>query len=118
MNAAVGMFVVAVLTFGFLATVVVLRHKRAVLRHEERMAVIEKGGLLPELDEEGPTAPRTPRVYLLRGMLWLFVGIAVVMLPYALYRDGRDTFFRLHGTTKPSAHPLGHLRIFLRLRFF
>ena len=22
--------------------------------------------------------------------LWLFVGIAVVMLPYALYRDGRD----------------------------
>ena len=22
--------------------------------------------------------------------LWLFVGIAVTMLPYALYRDGRD----------------------------
>jgi len=43
------------------------------------MAVIEKGALLPALDEERPKAPWTPRVYLLRGMLWLFVGIAIVI---------------------------------------
>jgi hypothetical protein len=70
----------AVLTFGFLATVVLLRYKRAALRHEERMNVIEKGGVLPALDEERPKAPWTPRVYLLRGMLWMFVGAAMVIV--------------------------------------
>jgi hypothetical protein len=69
---------IAILTFGFLATVVLLRYKRAALRHEERMTVIEKGGVLPALDEERPKAPWTPRVYLLRGMLWMFVGVAIV----------------------------------------
>ena len=28
--------------------------------------------------------------------LWLFVGIAVVMVPYALYRDGRDVIPAMH----------------------
>jgi hypothetical protein len=74
------MFVLALLTFGFLVTVVLLRYKRAALRHEERMTVIEKGGVLPALDEERPKAPWTPRVYLLRGMLWLFVGVAIVIV--------------------------------------
>jgi hypothetical protein len=80
MNPAVGMFVLALLTFGFLSTVVLLRYKRAALRHEERMTVIEKGGVLPALDEERPKAPWTPRVYLLRGMLWLFVGLAIMIV--------------------------------------
>jgi hypothetical protein len=74
------MFVLALLTFGFLSTVVLLRYKRAALRHEERMTVIEKGGVLPALDEERPKAPWTPRVYLLRGMLWLFVGLAIMIV--------------------------------------
>jgi hypothetical protein len=65
---------------GFMTAVIFLRHKRAVLRHEERMVVIEKGALLPALDEERPKAPWTPRVYLLRGMLWLFVGLAIVIV--------------------------------------
>jgi hypothetical protein len=74
------MFVLVLLTFSFLATVVLLRYKRAVLRHEERMVVIEKGALLPALDEERPKAPWTPRAYLLRGMMWLFVGVAIVIV--------------------------------------
>jgi hypothetical protein len=65
---------------GFMTAVIFLRHKRAVLRHEERMTVIEKGGVLPALDEERPKAPWTPRVYLLRGMLWMFVGVALVIV--------------------------------------
>jgi Na+-transporting methylmalonyl-CoA/oxaloacetate decarboxylase gamma subunit len=65
---------------GFMTAVITLRHKRAVLRHEERMTVIEKGGVLPALDEERPKTPWTPRVYLLRGMLWTFVGVAMVIV--------------------------------------
>ncbi len=60
-----------------MTAVISLRHKRAVLRHEERMAVIEKGGVLPALDEERQKAPWSPRVYLLRGMLWMLVGVAM-----------------------------------------
>lgn len=44
------------------------------------MAVIEKGGVLPALDEERPRAPWTPRVYLLRGMIWTFVGVALTVM--------------------------------------
>jgi hypothetical protein len=70
----------AALTVAFMGAVIILKHKRAVLRHEERMVVIEKGSLLPALDEERPKAPWTPRVYLLRGMMWLFVGVAIVIV--------------------------------------
>jgi len=65
---------------GFLSAEIILRHKRAVLRHAERMVVIEKGGVLPALDEERPRAPWTPRVYLLRGMIWTFVGVALTVM--------------------------------------
>jgi drug/metabolite transporter (DMT)-like permease len=38
------------------------------------------------VDGIGARLSANPNAY----SLWLFVGIAVVMLPYALYRDGRD----------------------------
>ncbi len=38
------------------------------------------------VDGIGARLAANPNAY----SLWLFVGIAVVMLPYALYRDGRD----------------------------
>ncbi len=67
-----------------LMVVMILRHGRAVLRHQERLQVIEKGGVLPSLDEERPKAPWSPRVYLLRGMIWLYTGIAITIMLGAL----------------------------------
>jgi hypothetical protein len=80
--AAAPWFFLSVMTLAVvcLGMVVALRHKRAVLRHEERLAEIEKGGQAHALDEDRPKAPWTPRVYLLRGTLWLFVGIAIVIV--------------------------------------
>ncbi len=49
----------------------VLRYKRQEMRHKERMTAIEKGAELPA---EPPPAPWSPRVYLLRGLIWLFTG--------------------------------------------
>jgi len=54
-----------------------LRHKRQELRHQERMAAIEKGAELPAEPSEMPPAPWSPRVYLLRGLIWLFTGIGL-----------------------------------------
>ena len=75
-------FALSVITLAVacLGMVVALRHKRAVLRHEERMAAIEKGVQTLALDEARPQAPWSPRVYLLRGMLWLFAGVATVIM--------------------------------------
>ncbi|MBM3745398.1 MAG: hypothetical protein FJW34_06340 [Acidobacteria bacterium] len=63
-----------------------LNHKRWAMQHQERMAALEKG--LPP--PAGPAAegwlsngsPRglstSPSYYLLRGLVWLFVGIATM----------------------------------------
>jgi hypothetical protein len=56
------------------------RYKQRELQHRERMAALEKGVALPPLTE--PTrqpAPFGPRTLLLRGLLWLFTGIAITI---------------------------------------
>jgi hypothetical protein len=54
-----------------------IRYRRQELRHKERMAAIEKGGELPAEPAERPPAPWSPRVYLLRGLIWLFTGLGL-----------------------------------------
>jgi len=63
-------------TFGAMGLVVYalyLRFRRRELQHKERMAAIEKGVALPDLTD----VEAGPRIYLLRGMMWLFGGIAL-----------------------------------------
>ncbi len=54
-----------------------LRHKRHELRHQERMTALEKGAELPADPPEKPPVPWSPRVYLLRGLIWLFTGLGL-----------------------------------------
>src|SRR5262245_61909826 len=61
--AVVGLFVYALY----------LRFRRRELQHKERMAAIEKGVALPDLTD----IEAGPRIYLLRGMIWLLSGIAL-----------------------------------------
>ena len=68
-----------------LATVLVmatmaLRFKQRELQHRERMAALEKGAALPALGEP-PHQPAqfNPRTLLLRGLLWMFTGIAIAI---------------------------------------
>jgi hypothetical protein len=72
----------------FLIVLMILRYRQAELRHQERMQVIERGGVLPSLDEERPKAPWTPRTYLLRGMIWLYTGIAIAIMFAAISLSG------------------------------
>jgi hypothetical protein len=72
------------ISFAVLSTAVVIcalafRHRRRELQHKERMAAIEKGAPLPALNDIEQRAPWTPRVYLLRGMMWLFSGIGLTL---------------------------------------
>ena len=63
------------------------RRRRDVVEahHRERMAAIERGMDIPPLPESwlGPTRLRRPR-YLLTGMIWLFIGIALYVFLRAL----------------------------------
>lgn len=54
-----------------------LRYKRHEMRHKERMTAIEKGAELPADPPEKPPVPWSPRVYLLRGLIWLFTGMGL-----------------------------------------
>lgn len=76
------LFVVALM---FCATAIMLaslaaRYKQRELQHRERMAAVEKGAALPALEEpvRGP-APYNPRTLLLRGLIWLFIGIGILV---------------------------------------
>lgn len=54
-----------------------LRYRKQMLIHQERMAALEKGAELPA----GPVGNGfwNPRIYLLRGLIWLFGGIGLIV---------------------------------------
>src|SRR5262249_17891692 len=54
-----------------------MRHRSQLMLHRERLAAIEKGTALPSAGRE--PAPWSPRVYLLRGMIWSFTGAALIV---------------------------------------
>lgn len=60
---------------------IVMQSRRRVqefeMRHKERMAAIERGLDVPADPLEPAERPKTHSLYLLRGMVWLGVGIAI-----------------------------------------
>jgi len=63
------------------------------LYHQERMAAIDKGVELPALpdalfygDDKSPVA-HNPRRQLLKGLVWLFVGLGALIALYATRND-------------------------------
>lgn len=72
------LFVVA----GLIIALLYLRYKNVELRHKERMTALEKGAQLPVLAEPAPPGPT--RVYLLRGLIWLFSGIGLTIFLLAV----------------------------------
>jgi hypothetical protein len=87
-----------VLTFFFLVafaiTVVALyfRYRKLQLFHQERMVALEKGIAIP--NGYTKAAPWSPRVYLLRGLVWSLVGIAFIL-----------SFLAIAGSTQRPASP-------------
>ncbi len=57
------------------------RHRLIELHHAERMAAIERGMEIPELPIEliDGRSPRRRRTSLLPGLVWFFIGLAVVV---------------------------------------
>jgi len=67
------------------------RKEMFALYHQERMAAIEKGIELPPLSEaffEEDRKPRSPHRGMAVGLVWLFVGLALLV---ALYFNGEGT---------------------------
>ncbi len=78
-----------------------IRYRRQELKHKERMAALEKGAELPAEPAEKPPVPWSPRVYLLRGLIWLFtgLGLSTFLLGLSLSIGSRPQTFedRLYG---------------------
>jgi hypothetical protein len=82
-------FVIMLMVLSAAAIIVwalVLRYKQHEMRHKERMTALEKGAELPAEPPEKPPVPWSPRVYLLRGLIWLFTGagLSVFLLGLSL----------------------------------
>src|SRR5262245_577464 len=66
-------FLVCLGAIGLCVYPLYLRFRRRELLHKERMAALEKGVALPDLTD----VEAGPRIYLLRGMIWLLSGLAL-----------------------------------------
>jgi len=66
-------FFVFLFAAGLFVYALYMRFRRRELQHKERMAAIEKGVTLPDLTD----VETGPRIYLLRGLIWLLSGIAL-----------------------------------------
>ena len=101
-----GFFILAAM--GLVVYALYMRFRRRELQHKERMGAIEKGVALPDLTD----IEAGPRIYLLRGMIWLLSGIALSVFLLVLsattqfpksaeqrFREA-DTIARLGGTTE------------------
>jgi hypothetical protein len=66
----------AFLTFVLVLAVLYLRYRQKLMLHQERMSALEKGTSIPLGPEP---APWSPRVYLLRGLIWSFSGAALIV---------------------------------------
>jgi len=66
------------IVFGLICVALGFRYKKRELQHRERLAALEKGIAASELAVSTP--PWTPRVYLLRGLMWLFAGFGLTVL--------------------------------------
>jgi len=62
-------------------TVLYLRHRNQELLHQERMAALEKGTVVPA---SAAPAPWSPRVYLLRGLIWSLSGAALIVCLFGI----------------------------------
>jgi hypothetical protein len=84
------------------------RKELFTLYHQERMAAIEKGIELPPMPDaffsEDQARPQTPRRDLLKGLVWLFIGLAVGA---ALYVNDRTK--EAFGALIPAAIGLAYL---------
>jgi amino acid transporter len=70
---------VALVAFLVLALVLAMlysRYRQKLMLHQERMSALEKGTSIPLGPEP---APWSPRVYLLRGLIWTFSGAALIV---------------------------------------
>ena len=72
------------------------RRKLMELHHTERMAAIERGMEIPPLPIElidGRSVPKRRRTALLPGLVWFFVGLAVLVGSLAGDADGEIPVF-------------------------
>jgi len=91
-EAVVTLFILlAIVCLAIIIPSLILRYKKQLLRHRERMAAIEKGADLPPEPPEPSRAIPRPQVYLLRGMLWLFSGIAIAVFLLGLVYSASST---------------------------
>jgi len=62
--------------FGLILAALLMRNRQQYLLHQERMAALEKGAAVPVARA---LAPWSPRVYLLRGLIWSASGLAIMI---------------------------------------
>jgi hypothetical protein len=81
---AVGVIVLTAVVLGYAR-----RRRFFELYHQEQMAAIEKGVSVPPIPEalllRGRRAPGTPGAVLLKGLIWLFVGIGFFFAAHEHY---------------------------------
>jgi hypothetical protein len=76
MKPEVALLLVCLAVMAVVMMVLYLRYRNLQLLHQERMAALEKGVAVPVARTP---VPWSPRVYLLRGLMWSSTGLALMI---------------------------------------
>ena len=79
------LFFLLFLALAIIVVALYFRYRKLQLIHQERMTALEKGLPVPNGYTQAPQW--SPRVYLLRGLVWSMVGIAFIVSFLAIARS-------------------------------
>jgi hypothetical protein len=96
---------VVLLILGLGILTVFYRHRRDQMFHRERMAAMDKGLPVPEGFWRAPTPSSS--AYLLRGLIWLVIGIGVSIWFVAMYFGEGATDHEMLGMAAAGLIPAG-----------
>ncbi|MGA3186644.1 MAG: hypothetical protein ABSF22_05980 [Bryobacteraceae bacterium] len=80
MNPTTMLFMLVFAAVMIIFIILISRYYARELEHKETLAALEKGVAVPVR----PSAPWTPRTYLLHGMIWLFAGLTSFVALFAI----------------------------------
>jgi hypothetical protein len=99
--------ILAIFSIPLFIVALIIGYLRSAGRRRERLAAIEKGVAFSTMADTS-TAPLETRVYLLRGLIWLCVGIALTLALLGISLTSKQPEYQVFSATTDGTETGNH----------